>query len=94
MSDSFRSLDYISTSLHDTERARWDDAAAIGGVRIYCTQSPSFGDNARWSLQVRAQVKTKSGRAGKHFAIGTASMSRDDLVWLRNQINAELKRKR
>lgn len=64
------------------------------GVRIYCTANPMFGDNARWGLQIRSRVKKKSGGSGKHFAIGTASMTREDLKWLRDQINAALKRKR
>ena len=93
ITDAFLPIEYASTDLHDPVRDRWDEGTAVGGVRLYCTQSPSFGENARWSLQVRAQVKTRSGRAGKHFAVGTASMSRGDLRWLRDQIDAELRRK-
>lgn len=67
-------------------------------MRLYCTQSPKMFDQpgregARWSLQVRAWVKTKAGDRGKHFAVGTASMSREDLAWLRDLIDAELRRK-
>jgi hypothetical protein len=91
--DEFLPVEYVSTDLHDPVRDRWDEGAAVGGVRLYCTQSPSFGDAARWHLQVRAQVKTKAGRPGKHFAISTASMSREALLWLRDAINAELRRK-
>jgi hypothetical protein len=91
--DKFRAIAHVETSLHDVVRERWEEGADDGGVRLYCTRSPSFGKNVRWSLQVRAQVKTKRGGRGKHFAIGTASMSRQDLQWLRDQINAELRRK-
>jgi hypothetical protein len=91
--DAFRPIEHVETSLHDTIRERWEEGTDEGGVRLYCTRSPSFGVNARWSLQVRAQMKTKRGGRGKHFAIGTASMSRADLQWLRDQINAELRRK-
>ena len=91
--DEFRPITHVETTLHDTVRDRWEEGADKGGVLLYCTQSPSFGENARWSLQVRAQVKTKRSGQGKHFAVGTASMSREDLQWLRDQINAELRRK-
>jgi hypothetical protein len=95
-SDAFLPVEYVSTDLHDPVRDHWDEGTAVGGVRLYCTQSPSFGDAARWHLQVRAQVKTRSGRDGKHFGVGTAStasMSRVDLRWLRDAIDAELRRK-
>jgi hypothetical protein len=91
--DAFRANTHVEITLHDTVRERWEEGTDEGGVRLYCTRNPSFGDAARWSLQVRAQVKTKRGGRGKHFAIGTASMSRADLQWLRDQINAELRRK-
>ena len=91
--DEFRPIAHVETTLHDTARDRWEEGADEGGVRLCCTQSPSFGENARWHLQVRAQVKTKRSGLGKHFAVGTASMSREDLQWLRDQINAELRRK-
>lgn len=91
--DAFRAIDHIETTLHDTVRERWDEGSDTGGVRLYCTASGSGQNEARWALQVRAQVKTKRSGPGKHFAIGTASMSREDLQWLRDQINAELRRK-
>lgn len=93
--DAFRVIDHIETTLHDAVRERFDDGADQGGVRLYRTANPlTHGkENGRWSLQVRARVKTKRSSPGKHFAIGTASMSREDLQWLRDQINAELRRK-
>ncbi len=88
----FRAIEFVETTLYDTTRDKLDET---GGVRLNCTASAStYGEeNARWDLQVRAKVKKKSGGSGKHFAIGTASMSREDLVWLRSLIDAELKSK-
>jgi hypothetical protein len=91
--DAFREIESVEVTLHDPVRERFDNTSH--GVRLYRTASPlTHGEeNARWSLQVRAQVRKKIGGAGKQFAIGTASVSREDLVWLRDQINAELRRK-
>ena len=91
----FRSIAYVTTELHDPERSGWvlGDGSQTDGVRLYCAQSPSFGESARWHLQVRAWVKKKTGGRGKHFAVGSATMSREDLQWLRDQIGAELRRK-
>lgn len=91
--DAFREIVRVEVTLHDPVHERFDDTTA--GVRLYRTASPlTHGEeNARWSLQVRAHVKKKTGGTGKQFAIGTASVSREDLVWLRDQINAELRRK-
>lgn len=81
----FRKIDDAQTSLHDPIRDRWDPGSDDGGVRLYCTQH-----GTRWSLQVRAQVQTKSGVRGKRFAVGTAPMSRDELKWLRDLIDQKL----
>ena len=94
----FRAIEHVSVELTDPVRDRWEPGDDDVGVRLYCTQSPKMFDQpgregARWLLQVHAWVKTKAGR-GKHFAIGNASMSREDLKWLRDQISAELRRKR
>jgi len=88
----FRPIAFVETTLHAPERDR-DWEAEEGCVRLFCTSHPSTHgkDNGRWALQVRARVKTKSGGPGKHFAIGHASMSREDLLWLRDQINAALR---
>jgi len=90
--EEFRPIEYTETTLHDTSRDKLDET---GGVRLYCTAGAyTHGEeNARWALQVRAQVRTKTRGVGKHLAIGTASMSRKDLQWLRDQINIELRRK-
>lgn len=84
-SSEFRAVDHIETSLHDPVKDRWEPGCADGGVRLYCTQAGS-----RWHLQVRAQVKTRTGTRGKKFAVGTASMSREDLAWLRQLIDEKL----
>ena len=88
----FRAIAFVGTTLHDPVRDRWESGWDEGGVRLYCTASPvAHGDaDARWALQVRARVKVRRGRPGKHFAVGTASMSRDDLLWLRERIDAVL----
>lgn len=88
----FRPIAFVETTLHDPVRDRWVAGDVEDGVRLYCTASPTtHGDeDARWEIQVRARVKTRRGGRGKHFAIGTASMSRDDLLWLRAAIDAAL----
>ena len=89
----FRPIEFVETLLHDPVRERWDEGCDEGGVRMYCTSNPiTHGeDNGRWALQVRARVKLRSGKgSGKHFAVGTASMSREDLLWLRAKIDAAL----
>lgn len=91
----FRPIEFVETTLYDPLRDRWEEGDDKSGVRIYRTANPrTHGEeNGRWSLQIFARVKTKRGGPGKHFAIGTASMSREDLTWLRDQISAELRRK-
>ncbi len=92
LAPEFRPIEIIETTLHDPIRDRWEAGCDEGGVRLYCTSSPTtHGDqNARWALQVRARVKTRDGSSGKHFAVGTASMSRKDLLWLRTLIDGAL----
>jgi hypothetical protein len=91
----FRPIEFIETTLHDPIRDRWEPGCDDGGVRLYCTSSPLThgADNGRWALQVCAQVKTRRSGRGKHFAVGTASMSREDLLWLRGLIDAALREK-
>lgn len=90
----FRAIEWIETTLHDPIRDRWEKGCDEGSVRLYCSRASTTddSDDARWNLQVRARVKKKTGGAGKHFAVGTASMSREDLQWLRALIDAELRR--
>ena len=82
----------LSARNADPARERWDEGCDEGGVRVYCTSNPiTHGkDNGRWGLQVRAQVKLRGKGHGKHFAVGTASMSREDLLWLRAKIDEAL----
>ena len=92
--DAFRPIAFVETTIHDPGRDRWKHGADQGGVRLYCIASPhTHVDDARWTLLLCAHVRTSRGRAGKRFAIGSAEMSRDDLRWLRDQINAALRRK-
>jgi hypothetical protein len=90
--DEFRAIEFIETTLHDPVRDRWEPGCDEGGVRLYCTASPLVHgeENGRWALQVRARVKTRSRGPGKHFTVGTASMSREDLLWLRDLIDTAL----
>ena len=91
----FRAIEFIETALHDPVRERWVAGCDESGMRLYCTSSPHThgSEHGRWAFQFRARVKTRGGRPGKHFAVGTASMSRADLQWLRDLITTELRRK-
>lgn len=93
--DAFRPIEFADTTLHDPIRDRWEEGADKSGVRLYCTSSPATHgkENGRWSLQIFARVKIKRGRAGKHFAGSTASMSLKDLLWLRGMIDDAIGRK-
>jgi len=89
----FRAISSIETTLHRPDRDRWEPGSDEGGVRLYCAASPeTHGDEARWALQLRTRVRTRR-LPSKHFAIGTASMSRADLRWLRDLIDDALRRK-
>jgi hypothetical protein len=96
VSDEFRPIEFVETSLHDPVRERWEAGADTAGVRLYCTSSPLThgAENGRWSLQIFARVKTKRGGVGKHFAGSTASMAREDLLWLRAMIDGALRKVR
>lgn len=93
--DAFRPIQFADTTLHDPVRDRWEEGADKSGVRLYCTSSPATHgkENGRWSLQIFARVKIKRGGRGKHFAGSTASMSREDLLWLRKMIDDAIGRK-
>lgn len=89
--DAFRPIEVADTTLHHPIRDRWEEGADKSGVRLYCTTSPAtFGkENGRWVLQIFARVRTKRG-PGKHLAGSTASMAREDLVWLRGMIDTAI----
>ncbi len=90
--DEFRPIEHADTFLHDPIRERWEAGADKSGVRLYCTSSPlTHGEeNGRWALQIFARVKIKRGRPGRHVASNTASMAREDLLWLRKMIDDAL----
>jgi len=92
--DASRAVKHARTTLHQPNHVRNDDKPAQNMVRFYCIDdSPSLpGRFARWFFQIRALTETRFGEPGKRFGISTATMSRDDLVWLRDQIDAELRR--
>lgn len=89
--EEFRSIEFVEMVLYEPVRERWPEGTLREGVRVYSTaRALTHGEgNARWDLQVRAWAKTKKGK-GKHFVVGSASMSREDLMWLRDLINTEL----
>jgi hypothetical protein len=89
----FRAIEFVETTIHDPVRDRWEAGCDEGGVRLYCTGHPATHGwkNARWALQVRARVRTRGRSPSKRFAVGTASMSREDLLWLRALIDAALR---
>jgi hypothetical protein len=85
-----RPINFAETTLHDP--ARWPKGRDQAELRLYCTASP-YTHGESWTLLLCAPVRTRRGKSGKRFAIGCASMSREDLIWLRDQINVELRRK-
>jgi hypothetical protein len=48
------------------------------------------GDNARYALQVFAPMKLANGGEGRDYMIATASLSPQDLVALRAEIDAAI----
>lgn len=90
--DASRLIAHVMTTIHDPIRERWAPDNEEHGVRLYNTASvESHGKkDARWSLQVRSHVNTKTNGKSQRFAIGTASMSIEDLCWLREQIDKAL----
>lgn len=93
--NAFRIVRNVKTTLENPNHIKESGGKpALGGVRFFCIDdSPMLpGRFARWFLQIRALIETKSGTPGKRFGISTAPMSREDLVWLRDQIDAELRR--
>lgn len=71
----------------EVERVRRaDDASREPSVRLYCTASPqSFGDEARWSLQLRGPVRLASGRRSEADGVATGTLSLQDLIELRDE---------
>lgn len=92
--DASRAVKHARTTLHQPNHVRKDENPAKNEVRFFCIDdNPTLpGRFARWFLQIRALTETRFGEPGKRFGISTATMSREDLVWLRDQIDKELRR--
>lgn len=83
MSHLRRLPDFYRTDMY----ARADKVKGVPremAVRLYSTQSCTT-----WDLQVRAPIRVQGGE-GKDFIVSAASLSRPDLVALRDAINAFL----
>lgn len=91
--DKFRAIEDAHTTIHKPDHVREEGGKPPqGGVRLFCTEDPVLGKFGRWFLQIRARTQTAMYEPGKRFGISTARMSRQDLQWLRDQIDTELRR--
>ena len=88
---TFRPITDAETKLYDPA-IDWKEGSPDGGVRLNLARTPFLSGDARWQLQVCGWVKTKTSALDKPYAIAVASMSQEDLRWLRDQINEELRR--
>ncbi len=85
--DFWRMLKHV-----DAEKSNHPDVPRDRSLRIYRTASPEvFGDEASWSLQLRAPMKLANGREGKDFMIATAVLSIHDLIALRDEADAAIR---
>jgi hypothetical protein len=93
MHNKFRPIADASTTIHKPDHVREQGGRPpTSGVRLWCSENPVLGKFGQWFLQIRAQIQTALNEPGKRFGISTARMSRQDLQWLRDQIDAELQR--
>jgi hypothetical protein len=79
--DLYRALDRV-----DVRKVK--DVPPDSGVRLYCTQR---GDGGAWCLQVRGMIRLANGQEGKDFVVASASVYREDMLALRDAIDAFLK---
>jgi hypothetical protein len=86
MSDFTRPIEYVSISKysHGTIRER--------GVRLYCTASSETHGitSARYALQIFAPLQRHDGSEGRAYMIATASLSMDDLVAIRAEVDGAI----
>ena len=77
--DLYRVLDHVH--VNKVKLVPPEDA-----VRLYCTQH-----GEAWCLQVRGTMCLASGKAGADFVVASGSLYREDMVALRDAIDAFLK---
>jgi hypothetical protein len=71
----------IATHIRAVSRVEREKA-----VRLYCVQH-----GQAWALQIRAPLTLRSGAEGKDFLVAHAALTREELVALRDAIDAHLK---
>jgi hypothetical protein len=85
--DFWRTLERV-----EVEKIKLPGAPREPSVRMYCSASPrTFGDEARWTLQLRGPTRLASGRQGRDYAMATSSLSLADLVALRDELDAVIR---
>jgi len=57
----------------------------VAAIRFYCATH-----GQAWNLQVCGPERLSNGREGKSFMVATARLSREDLLALREAIDAEV----
>lgn len=84
--DFIRPIDHVDVGKYNHAETR------DRGIRLYCTASAEThgGDNARYALQVFAPMKLANGQEGRDYVIATASLSPQDLVALRAEVDAAI----
>jgi hypothetical protein len=84
--DFIRPIDHVDVGKYNHVKTR------DRGIRLYCTASAEThgGDNARYALQVFAPMKLANGQEGRDYVIATASLSPQDLVALRAEVDAAI----
>ncbi len=84
--DFIRHINYVEVAKYNHVETR------DRGIRLYCTASASThgGDNARYALQIFAPMKLANGQEGRDYMIATASLSPQNLVALRAEVDAAI----
>jgi hypothetical protein len=84
--DFIRPIDYVDVGKYNHTKTR------DRGIGLYCTASAVThgGDDARYALQIFAPIKLANGQEGRDYVIATASLSPQDLVALRAEIDAAI----
>jgi hypothetical protein len=84
--DFMRLIEYVSIGKYNHADTR------ERGIRLYCTaSSETHGrENARCALQIFAPLQRHNGSEGRDYMIATASLSCDDLIALRAEVDAAI----